>query len=142
MQGSSTFNERSGESVLALVARQWSAAAAKWNPEALAALYTNDALFFGGRTSHSVGRREVLVYFESYTGMLAGAELSMRDQHVIAIEPRSFLAQGFADIGFTLLDGRRTSGVFRTTWLLRDAAEPRIQLHHFSPRPEVPPIPA
>ena len=132
-----------GGAVLAHLASRWNAAAAIWNPDELAGLYAEDALFFGGRMSHFTGRDGARAYFESYRDMLSGVALSLRDQRIVPVSSTSLLAQGFADIHFTLVGGRRTCGTFRTTWLLHciGGAEWQIKAHHFSPVPEVLPIP-
>jgi uncharacterized protein (TIGR02246 family) len=128
---------------LAHVAACWNAAAAAWSPDALASLYADDAVLFGGRARHFTGRDGVRAYFESYRGMLAAVELTLKDQVAIQVSPELVLAQGFADIQFTLGDGRRTSALFRTTWLLQasNGLDCQIKAHHFSPVPEVLPIP-
>ena len=37
----------------------------------LAAIYTDNAVFYGGRPGHSVGKEQVRAYFASYAGVLA-----------------------------------------------------------------------
>src|SRR6267143_2037809 len=44
---------------------------------ALVALYTDDALFYGGRPGHAVGHAKVREYFDSYVGTLAAARLAL-----------------------------------------------------------------
>ena len=78
------FSELSeGERAIRTVERDWNAAAQHWDAESLVALYTDDALFYGGRPGHAVGRTKVRGYFESYVGTLAAARLALVDQ-----EPR------------------------------------------------------
>src|SRR4051794_32736492 len=69
-----------GEAALRAVERDWNAAARDWNTAALAALYTDDAVFFGGRPGHSVGQAQVRNYFESYAGMFTTVRLALVDQ--------------------------------------------------------------
>jgi len=40
---------------LAEMQNAWNLAAKVWNPKALAKLYADNALFYGGRSGHSVG---------------------------------------------------------------------------------------
>ncbi len=70
----------------------WNAAAAAWDSAALTNLYTADALFFGGRQRHFIGRDGVRAYFDSYRDMLAAVALTMQDQHVKRIAPESVMA--------------------------------------------------
>lgn len=123
--------------------QKWNDAAAVWNPDELTRLYADDALFFGGRQEHFVGRDQVKIYFESYRDMLASVELRPKQQHIRRLPSGLVMAQGFADIGFTLLSGSRTNAMFRTSWLLQpcDSSTWEITTHHFSPVPETVPIP-
>lgn len=119
----------------------WNKAAADWNLTALAALYTPDALLFGGRAGHSVGGAAIHGYFESYAGVILSASLELFDQQILNTGETSLIAQGFGDFAFTLAGERRTRSRMRTTLLLdwRDGVT-RIRLHHFSPPPEAPPL--
>src|SRR5262249_33421742 len=66
-----------GETALRAVERDWNAAAQDWNSAGLVALYTEDALFYGGRPGHAVGHAKVRKYFDSYVGKLAAARLAL-----------------------------------------------------------------
>jgi ketosteroid isomerase-like protein len=46
-----------GETALRAVEHDWNAAAQHWNSAGLAALYTEDALFYGGRSGHAVAMK-------------------------------------------------------------------------------------
>lgn len=123
------------------VARRWNAAARVWDADALTALYAAEALFFGGRPGHAVGREAIRAYFASYAEALRSASMSLSGQSVVALDADTLLAQGHADFRFVLADGRETASQLRTTWVLvRRAGEWQILQHHFSPTPEVPPI--
>jgi ketosteroid isomerase-like protein len=50
------------EGETALVERDWNAAAQNWNSGGLVALYTEDAVFYGGRPGHAVGHAKVREY--------------------------------------------------------------------------------
>lgn len=71
-----------GETALRAVERDWNAAAQHWSSEGLVALYTEDALFYGGRPGHAVGHAKVREYFDSYVGTLAAARLALVDQEL------------------------------------------------------------
>ena len=71
-----------GETALRAVERDWNAAAQHWNSAGLVALYTEDALFYGGRPGHAVGHAKVREYFDSYVGTLAAARLALVDQEL------------------------------------------------------------
>ena len=59
-----------GERALRTVERDWNAAAQHWDSESLAALYTDDALFYGGRPGHAVGHAKVREGFDSTSARL------------------------------------------------------------------------
>lgn len=123
------------------MAAAWSAAASPWNPQALTALYQNDAVFFGGRPGHSRGRREILAYFESYRGVIASCRLTLHDLAVLAIGSEVLLVQGFADMRFVLAGDKASASELRATWMLaREVDGWRIKQHHFSPAPAAPPL--
>lgn len=129
--------------VLALKAVQdaWNAAAKIWNPEKLASLYLDDALFYGGRAGHSVGSDAIQSYFGSYTGVIKSAHLELVEQEIRRLDGSSFVAQGYGDFAFVLEGGISTKSVLRTTLIIvkQDDAL-RIRLHHFSVTPSVPPL--
>jgi uncharacterized protein (TIGR02246 family) len=131
-----------GEQALREVERDWNAAAQRWEAEGIAALYTEDALFYGGRPGHAVGRAKVRGYFESYAGTLAGARLALVDQELRKLADRVYLAQGYARFDFDLTAGGGSSTLLRSTLVLRHRPEGwRIAQHHFSATPSEPPIP-
>ena len=119
----------------------WNAAARVWNPQALASLYADNSLFYGGRPGHSVGAKEAQKYFASYDKIIRSAVLDLIEQELIPLGADSFLAQGFGAFSFVLEGGQATNSVLRTTLVLvRRQGSWLIQLHHFSPTPEVPPL--
>lgn len=126
---------------LADMQNAWNLAAKVWNPKALAKLYADNALFYGGRSGHSVGVAAIQAYFESYDGIIQSAVLDLIEQELVQISPESFVSQGFGAFSFVLTGGRQTQSVLRTTLVLsRLNGEWKIQLHHFSVTPEVPPL--
>ncbi|GEM_PF-395204 len=131
-----------GEAVLRAVERDWNAAAQHWNTAALAALYTEDAVFYGGRPGHSVGQPQVRDYFDSYAGMFTTVRLALVDQELRALGDGVHLAQGYAAFDFVLAAGGTTRAVLRSTLVLVRRPEGwRIAQHHFSATPAEPPIP-
>jgi len=119
----------------------WNLAAKVWNPKALASLYADNALFYGGRSGHSVGAAAIQAYFSSYDGIIQSAVLDLIEQELVQISPESFVSQGFGAFSFVLADGRKTQSVLRTTLVLsRLNGKWKIQLHHFSVTPEAPPL--
>jgi hypothetical protein len=83
-----------GETALRTVERDWNAAAQHWDAASLVKLYTDDALFYGGRPGHAVGRAKVRGYFDSYVGTLAAARLALVDQELRKLAEGVYLAQG------------------------------------------------
>ena len=131
-----------GEAALRAVERDWNAAARDWNTAALAALYTEDAVFYGGRPGHSVGQAKVRDYFESYAGMFTTVRLALVDQELRELASGIYLAQGYAAFDFDLAGGGATRAVLRSTLVLTRRSEGwHIAQHHFSAIPAEPPIP-
>jgi uncharacterized protein (TIGR02246 family) len=132
-----------GETALRAVERDWNAAAEHWDTAGLAALYTEDALFYGGRPGHAVSHAKVREYFDSYVGTLAAARLALADQELRKLAEGVYLAQGYAAFDFDLAAGGASHAVLRSTLILTHRPEGwRIAQHHFSSPPSEPPIPA
>ena len=126
---------------LAEMQNAWNLAAKVWNPKALATLYADNALFYGGRSGHSVGVAAIQAYFASYDGIIKSAVLDLIEQELVETSPDTFVAQGLGAFSFVLAGGRQTQSVLRTTLVLSKLnGEWKIQLHHFSVTPEVPPL--
>jgi uncharacterized protein (TIGR02246 family) len=106
------------ETALRAVERDWNAAAQDWNSAGLAALYTEDALFYGGRPGHAVGYAKVREYFDSYVGTLAAARLALVNQELRKLGEGVYLAQGYAAFDFDLTAGGATHTVLRSTLVL------------------------
>ena len=129
------------QAVLAQVLFQWNEAAADWDVERLADMYTADALMFGGLPGHSVGQGGMRDYFGVYADRLAGANLTLTDQYIVALGPEAYIAQGFGIFRFELIGGRQTGATMRTSLLLEQRANRwRIRQHHFSAIPVKTPI--
>jgi uncharacterized protein (TIGR02246 family) len=112
---------------------KWADAFAKWDIDALAALYTKDALFFGPSPELYIGQDGVKTYFSKLPkGVFKSAAFS--DQHVIRLTGSVIVAAGF--VTFTREVNGQTSQVpFRITLtLLRQGKGWRIAAHHASPK--------
>jgi uncharacterized protein (TIGR02246 family) len=126
---------------LARVENAWSAAALQWNADAFAALYTDDALFFGGRPAHSIGREAIRAYFASYEGVIESAALELEEQHIMTLAADCFVAQGYGVLSSRFPGDIHSRSRLRTTWVIASCGgEWRIRQHHFSGLPEKPPI--
>ena len=127
---------------LRTIEREWNAAALHWDADKFASIYTDDAIFFGGRPGISVGRSGIREYFASYVGILKSTSMALVDQHLRELGPETFLAQGYVNFKFLLESGKNTSTVMRTTLTIvkRDGKWQLIQ-HHFSTTPETIPVP-
>lgn len=104
----------------------WRSGVDAHDPEAVAALFADDAVFQGLRPEHGVGRAAVSAYYASQpAGMTAGYDvLSSR-----ALAPDVVLAFARAAFGFT--DGAQTL-VHLTVVLDRVDASRRIRHYHVS----------
>ena len=112
---------------------KWSDAFAKWDIDALAGLYTKDALFFGSAPELFVGADGVKTYFSKLPkGVFKSATFS--DQHVIRLSASAIVAAGL--VTFTREVNGQTSQVpFRITLtLLRQGKAWKIAAHHASPK--------
>lgn len=123
------------------VVARWNVAAAPWTARSLAAIYNDDALFFGGRAGHSVGGEAIFEYFKSYEGVILSGSMALVDPHTRVLTLGCVLSQGFVDFSFVLADGQATRSRLRATLVLvfKHGAW-RIAQHHFSPTPETPPL--
>lgn len=126
--------------LLEAMATRWSAAAADWDPGTLASLYSADALLFGGREGHAVGREAIEAYFISYRGVILSAALELVEQQILVVDDRCFFAQGHAEFAFTLAGGNRTRSRLRTSLLIVRDCGGLVRAHHFSPAPQAPPL--
>ncbi|HSV84606.1 MAG TPA: SgcJ/EcaC family oxidoreductase [Ramlibacter sp.] len=136
-----TEQDRGAQQALDAVLAEWNAAGGRWDVEGLAAVYTEDAVFFGGRRGHSTGREGVRAYFASYADTIASTRLQLQDHVLTRLAPDVLQAQGYGCFDMVLTDGRKTRSVLRATLtlVLRDKAW-KVQQHHFSTTPEAPPI--
>jgi ketosteroid isomerase-like protein len=126
---------------LAQVQAAWNAAARRWNVDALTAIYTDNALFFGGRPGHSVGAAGIREYFASYEGVIESATLNLVEQQFLRLADDCFVAQGYGEFAFVLSGGRPSRSRLRTTLIVAlQQDEWKIRQHHFSTTPESPPI--
>jgi uncharacterized protein (TIGR02246 family) len=117
----------------AAVEAKWADAFAKWDIDALAALYTKDALFFGSTPELFVGQDGVKAYFSKLPrGVFKAAAFS--EQHVVRLSAGVIVAAGF--VTFTRETNGQTAQVpFRITLtLLRQGKVWKIAAHHASPK--------
>jgi ketosteroid isomerase-like protein len=130
------------ELVLSDVQERWNRAAKNWDVASLTAMYTEDALMYGGRPGMSIGHAGMNEYFASYADMLSSTRLNLTEQFLIELAPDVYLAQGYGVFEFKLINGKVSGTTMRTTLILvKRKSEWRILQHHFSSTPDVPPIP-
>jgi uncharacterized protein (TIGR02246 family) len=130
-----------GRAALAAACEAFNRAAEHWDAEALALVYTEDALFFGGRPGHRVGRAAIRDYFASYAGVIRSSKLDFQDQHVVELAPDVFLAQGFGQFTFVLDGDKPSRSMLRTSVIVvRADGTWRVRQWHFSTTPSAPPL--
>jgi uncharacterized protein (TIGR02246 family) len=108
------------------VRSRWTEAFNAGDRDALVALYTKDALFYGSTAPLFKGQDGVRAYFSH---LPPGLKAQMGEQSVVAIEPNVLLSSGLVD--FTRPDGGVAS--FRLTLaLVRVGDKWLIAQHHAS----------
>lgn len=129
------------QAALDQVVADWNRAASTWDAAGLAATYAEDALLFGGRPGHSVGRAAIQAYFASYDGVIRAGAMQLSETQLRSLAPGCVLAQGMVAFAFTLAGGEQTASTLRATLVLqRQADRWRIVDHHFSTVPATPPL--
>jgi ketosteroid isomerase-like protein len=118
--------------VVARLQRRWSDAFARADIDALASLYTNDALFFGSMPDLYLQRSGVRRYFETLPKGYEAAAFA--DSPCIELAPDLIASAGF--VRFTgERDGERFSILYRMSWtLIRTGDDWKIASHHASPK--------
>jgi uncharacterized protein (TIGR02246 family) len=112
--------------------RRWADAFARADADALAALYTDDALFFGSMPDLYLGASGVRRYFETLPKGYENAAFT--DTEAVEIGADLIVSAGF--VTFTgEHDGERFSVLYRMSWtLVRAGGNWRIASHHASPK--------
>jgi uncharacterized protein (TIGR02246 family) len=118
--------------IVAQVQRRWSEAFARADIDALALLYTSDALFFGSMPDLYLGQSGVRRYFETLAKGYEAAAFA--DTQTVEMAPGIITCAGF--VTFTgERGGKRFSFLFRMSWtLIRTIEDWRIASHHASPK--------
>ena len=130
-----------GAAALNQVVADWNQGAASWDAGVIAAVYTDDAMLYGGRPGHSVGREAIQAYFASYHGVILSGNLALSDTQLRTLADDCVLVQGVVHFTFHLAGDQHTASTLRGTLVLRQQAGPwRILEHHFSADPEAPPL--
>lgn len=130
-----------GMQAVEAVQTDWNTGAASWDPDGLSRIYTEDALFFGGRPAHAVGRVAIREYFASYVGVVASASMQILEPQVLTVDSRHFVVQGHVVFALRLTDGEDARSTLRATWVLTlREGHWKILQHHFSPTPSEPPL--
>lgn len=131
----------SGQSALDEALAAWNAAAMTWDPQGCADAYAEDAVLFGGRPGHHVGREQIRAYHASYVRVIASCQLRLQDVHFCKVTPDLVMAQGYGRFDMVLADGTGTHSLLRGTLsVVRRDEGWRIFQHHFSATPASPPI--
>lgn len=112
--------------ILGAALRSWADGIRAHEPERVASLFTEDAVFQGFDRSHSVGRSAVTAY---YAKQPVGLSPDPHVQEVIPVAPDAFLA--FVDVEFTRPDGE-VIPTHLTLALVRDAERWLIRHYHVS----------
>jgi uncharacterized protein (TIGR02246 family) len=118
--------------MVAQMQRRWAKAFARADADALASLYTEDALFFGSMPDLYLQRSGVRRYFETLPKGYEGAAFG--ETQAIEISRDLIVSAGF--VTFTgEREGERFSLLYRMSWtLVRSWEDWRIASHHASPK--------
>ncbi len=118
--------------ILGDVEARWRAAFARRDADAQAALYTDDALFYGGTMPLREGRDGVRAYFRAVRPEARAAEF--REWRAVRVAPGVITAAGIATF-LVEADGGTERREYRITWLLVErGGEWLIANHHVSRR--------
>lgn len=141
-QNNNTANHiNDADHIFAVIEAAWNGASMNWNSEALAALYAENALLFGGRRDHSVGKQAICKYFASYNGIIESASLALQDQHFRSLGAECLLTQGYGQFSFVLCNGQTFLCLMRTTLVVElQENKWKICQHHFSELPTTPTV--
>jgi ketosteroid isomerase-like protein len=112
---------------------KWGAPFAKWDLDALAALYTKDALFFGSAPGLFIVQDGVKTYFSKLPkSVFKSAAFS--DQHVIRLSSGIIVAAGFVTFAHEM-NGQTSQLPFRITFpSVQQVMECTIAAYHASPK--------
>jgi len=118
--------------IVAHMQRRWAEAFARADADALASLYTGDALFFGSMPDLYLQRSGVRRYFETLPKGYEGAAFG--ETQTVKINPNLIVSAGF--VTFTgERAGARFCLLYRMSWTLTRSGEDwRIASHHASPK--------
>jgi uncharacterized protein (TIGR02246 family) len=118
--------------IVAQMQGRWAAAFARADADGLAALYTDDALFFGSKPELYLRASGVRRYFETLAKGYEAAAFA--DTQAVEIGADLIVCAGF--VTFTgERDGERFSVLYRMSWtLVRAGGDWRIASHHASPK--------
>jgi uncharacterized protein (TIGR02246 family) len=118
--------------IVAQMQRRWAEAFARADPDALAALYTEDALFFGSMPDLYLRRSGARRYFETLPKGYEAAGFG--ETQTVEINPDLIVSASF--VTFTgEREGKRFCLLYRMSWtLLRNGEEWQIASHHASPK--------
>ena len=142
MNLSNTSLEQEGAGAIREIERLWRHGGAPYDPHALTALYTENALFYGGLPAHYVGQGEIERYFEYYRELVGTSSLAFRDLAFRRLSDSMIAVQGFVDFTFGLPDGQTSHATLRATLVLSLGLDGwRILLQHFSNPPLKTPVP-
>jgi uncharacterized protein (TIGR02246 family) len=137
--GNQAGDAQQAHDIAAGVEREWARRLVAGAPDAMIALYAQDALFFGSKARLYVGRAEIREYFEIIPqGYVRDARFTGRQS--IWLKPDVILTSGY--VTFVLLAaGVEQELTYRISFVLAETGEGwKIAQHHASPRDfEAPP---
>lgn len=136
-----TPNLADSQAVLEQVVTAWNHSASSWDAKGIAATYCKDAMLFGGRAGHFVGRAAIRDYFASYNGIIVSATMQLSEMLDRELGSGYRLFQGMAHFEFRMAHNKKTQSKLRATLvLIREADGWYIIDHHFSTIPIEPPL--
>jgi uncharacterized protein (TIGR02246 family) len=119
------------DNVVSAIIGKWSAAFSKLDAEALAALYSRNAFFFGSNPTLYRGRDGVAAYFNGLPRW-PSPRVEFADRHTAQVSPD--LINFAATANFSLDDDAAPLSV-KITWVIaQEDGEWRIVSHHVSSR--------
>jgi len=129
------MNEKNINEVVSSLSKQWAEAFARQDAEAIAALYSSEAIFYGSTPERRQGPQEIAAYFAAFpptTGLMVEFSNALASPISSDVINMACLADFSAD--------KMPAQRVRLTWtLVKENQDWKVSMHHASPTDYRPP---